>query len=101
MEAQGNNNSTVIEISISNETDKRKGPFTPQVNMAISIRDELKGLIEQAGLGASVELSKMDHADRPKIVSALKYPKNQLDVLWGGDSNLHTNADLLVLYIYI
>ncbi|KAI9484335.1 mediator complex subunit MED14-domain-containing protein [Zychaea mexicana] len=70
-------------------------PFSPQVNMAISIRDDLKGLIEQAGLGASVELSKMDNADRPKIVSALKYPKNQLDVLWGGDSNLHTSAELL------
>ncbi|KAI8150222.1 mediator complex subunit MED14-domain-containing protein [Fennellomyces sp. T-0311] len=93
--AEAQANSTTIEISISNEVDKRRGPFTPQVNMAISIRDELKGLIEQAGLGASVQLSKMDNADRPKIISALKYPKNQLDVLWGGESNLHTNSDLL------
>ncbi|KAI9249124.1 mediator complex subunit MED14-domain-containing protein [Phascolomyces articulosus] len=68
----------------------------PQVNLLfVSIRDELKGLVEQAGLGASVELSKMDNADQPKIVSSLKYPKNQLDVLWGGDNNLHTNTELL------
>ncbi|EIE85708.1 hypothetical protein RO3G_10418 [Rhizopus delemar RA 99-880] len=60
-----------------------------------AMRDETKGLIQKAGLGASVRLSKVDPLEKPKIVSLLKYPKNCLNVLWGDSKDLHTNANLL------
>lgn len=89
-------NSTTIEISVTNESEKTTGPFSPEVNFAIAVRDELKGLIQKSGLGASVALMNVDDADKPKLYTALKYPKNNLDVFWGGSRNLHSDTDLLV-----
>lgn len=86
-------------MSISNENEKTKGPFSPQVNMAINVRDELKGLIQEAGLGASVTLASIDEADKPKVYSSLKYPKTGLDVLWGGIANLHSHENLMVCIV--
>ncbi|KAG0985182.1 hypothetical protein G6F29_004223 [Rhizopus arrhizus] len=83
--------STMIEISVSDEHEKELA----KKNMAIVVRDETKGLIQKAGLGASVRLSKVDPLEKPKIVSLLKYPKNCLNVLWGDSKDLHTNANLL------
>ncbi|CEG65647.1 hypothetical protein RMATCC62417_02385 [Rhizopus microsporus] len=83
--------STVLELSVSDEHEKESA----KKNMAITVRDESKGLIQKAGIGASVRLAETDPADKPKIVSLLKYPKNCLDILWGDSKNLHTNAKLL------
>ncbi|ORY98525.1 mediator complex subunit MED14-domain-containing protein [Syncephalastrum racemosum] len=88
-------NSTTIEVSISNESEKQKGPFSAKVHAAIAVRDELQSLIHKAGLGASVALANIDPADKPKLVSALKYPKTALEVLWGGVNDLHSEKDLL------
>lgn len=94
-------NSTTIELSVSNESEKTTGPFSPEVNFAIAVRDELKGLIQKSGLGASVALMNIDAADRTKVYTALKYPKNSLDVFWGGSRNLHSDTDLLVCMSFI
>lgn len=67
--------------------------------MAITVRDELKGLIQKAGIGASVALSDLSASDKPKVLSSLKYPKNLLEVLWDECSDLHTDVKLLVKYI--
>lgn len=64
--------------------------------MAISVRDDMRGLVQRAGLGASAMLSSVDEEDKPAVVSALQYPKNQLEVLWGGFNNLHADKELLV-----
>lgn len=63
--------------------------------MAITVRDELKGLTQKAGIGASVALSDLSASDKPKVLSSLKYPKNLLEVLWDECSDLHTDANLL------
>lgn len=81
-----------MELSVSDEHEKESA----KKNMAITVRDESKGLIQKAGIGASVRLAETDPADKPKIVSLLKYPKNCLDILWGDSKDLHTNAKLLV-----
>lgn len=93
-------NSTTIEVSISNESEKQKGPFSAKVHAAIAVRDELQSLIHKAGLGASVALANIDAADKPKLVSALKYPKTALDVSWGGVNDLHSEKDLLVSVVH-
>ncbi|CAO3671138.1 unnamed protein product [Rhizopus stolonifer] len=85
------NKSTMIEVSVSDEHGKE----TAKRNMAVVVRDETKGLIQKAGLGASVRLSEVDPLEKPKIVSLLKYPKNCLDVLWGDSKDLHTTTNLL------
>lgn len=64
--------------------------------MAISVRDDMRGLVQRAGLGASAMLSAVDDDDKPAVVSALQYPKNELEVLWGGFNNLHADKELLV-----
>ncbi|KAI7862369.1 mediator complex subunit MED14-domain-containing protein [Spinellus fusiger] len=58
--------------------------------LTATVRDEFKGLIQKAGIGASVALADTEATDRHKVVSALKYPKTQLDLLWGGSADLHT-----------
>ncbi|KAG0184516.1 mediator complex subunit [Apophysomyces sp. BC1034] len=87
--------STVIEIFISDEDEKRHQSFSPQVNVAITVRDELKGLIQKAGIGASIALGNLNEADKSKVAAALKYPKRRVDVMWGGLGELHTSANLL------
>ncbi|KAI7880178.1 MED14-domain-containing protein [Lichtheimia hyalospora FSU 10163] len=67
----------------------------PQINMAISVRDDMRGLVQRAGLGASAMLSAVDDDDKPAVVSALQYPKNELEVLWGGFNDLHADKELL------
>lgn len=84
--------STVLEISVSNEHEKQLS----KNNMAITVRDELKGLTQKAGIGASVALSNLSASDKPKVLSSLKYPKNLLEVLWDESSDLHTEENLLV-----
>lgn len=84
--------STVLEISVSNEHDKH----LTKSNMVVTVRDELKGLIQKAGIGASVALSSLNSSDKPKVLSSLKYPKNTLDVLWDESNDLHTDKILLV-----
>jgi hypothetical protein len=66
--------------------------------MNITVRDELKGLIQKAGIGASVALSDLNAPEKTKVLSSLKYPKNSLDVLWDDCQDLHTNAKLLVSF---
>ncbi|KAI8087237.1 mediator complex subunit MED14-domain-containing protein [Thamnidium elegans] len=83
--------STVLEISVSNEHEKQLS----KNNMTITVRDELKGLIQKAGIGASVALSDLSASDKPKVLSSLKYPKNLLEVLWDEYSDLHTDIKLL------
>ncbi|KAI9273703.1 mediator complex subunit MED14-domain-containing protein [Sporodiniella umbellata] len=83
--------STVIEISVSDEHGKE----STKRNMNMIVRDETKGLIQKAGLGASVRLSELDPSEKPKIVSLLKYPKSCLDILWGDSKDLHTDINLL------
>ncbi|KAL0095351.1 mediator complex subunit MED14-domain-containing protein [Phycomyces blakesleeanus] len=82
--------STVIEIMMSNEDEKRRGKLSQNDYMVATIRDEFKGLIQKAGIGASVALADINASDRPKVVSALKYPKTQLDLKWGDCTDLHT-----------
>lgn len=81
---------------MSNEHEKQLS----KNNMAITVRDELKGLIQKAGIGASVALSDLSASDKPKVLSSLKYPKNLLEVLWDECSDLHTDVKLLVKYIF-
>lgn len=76
--------STMIDIFVSEDTG------------AFNVRDEFKGLIQKAGIGASIQLSGLDNAEKSKAVSALKYPKNQLKVFWGGSDKLYTKTKLLV-----
>ncbi|KAI8372823.1 mediator complex subunit MED14-domain-containing protein [Radiomyces spectabilis] len=88
--------STVITIYISNEDDKSRGGASSASSSVVTVRDELKGLIQKAGVGASVALADVDANDKPKVASALKYPKASLDILWGGSSDLHSDSELLV-----
>lgn len=81
--------STVIEISIDHHA------ATAQENLHLTIRDELKGLIQKAGIGASVALSQLSSQDKPKVLSSLKYPKDCLNVLWDDSLDLHTEKKLL------
>ncbi|KAI8083090.1 mediator complex subunit MED14-domain-containing protein [Halteromyces radiatus] len=67
---------------------------SPQAS-SIAVRDELKGLIQKSGIGASVSLADLDETSRNKVYCSLKYPKSCLDVLWSGSKNLHTNETLL------
>lgn len=83
--------STVLEISVSDEHDKH----LTKNNLDITVRDELKGLIQKAGIGASVALSNLTAAEKPKVLSSLKYPKNSLEVLWDDCEDLHTDVKLL------
>jgi hypothetical protein len=85
----------VLEISVINEQDKQ---LSKNNNMVITVRDELKGLIQKAGIGASVALSDLNATERPKVLQSLKYPKHSLDVLWDNSNDLHTNAKLLVCF---
>lgn len=86
--------STILEISVSDEHDKH----LTKNNLDVTVRDELKGLIQKAGIGASVALSSLSAAEKPKVLSSLKYPKNSLEVLWDDCDDLHTNVKLLVCY---
>lgn len=82
--------STVIEICVSHP-DQQPQPE----NVAVAVRDELKGLIQKAGIGASITLSDLTANEQPRVLSSLKYPKNDLDVIWDDSSNLHTEKKLL------
>jgi hypothetical protein len=82
--------STVIEISVGHHSDR---PL--QENLNLTVRDELKGLIQKAGIGASIALSEVAAQDKPKVLSSLKYPKDCLDVLWDDSSDLYTEKKLL------
>ncbi|KAI9482994.1 MAG: mediator complex subunit MED14-domain-containing protein [Benjaminiella poitrasii] len=73
--------STVIEIAINNKD--------------YDIRDELKGLVQKAGIGASIALSDVNASDQHKVLTSLKYPKNTLEVLWNDNPELYTNAKLI------
>ncbi|SAM07877.1 hypothetical protein [Absidia glauca] len=88
--------STSIEISVRNE-DSRLGKQTVASSRALSIavRDEYKGLIQKCGIGASVSLADLDEVSKTKVYNSLKYPKTSLDILWSGDSDLHTKETLL------
>ncbi|KAI9317591.1 mediator complex subunit MED14-domain-containing protein [Dichotomocladium elegans] len=88
-------NSTTIEVSVTDEKLMQRGRYTDEINVKINVRDEFQRLVERCGLGASVMLSKVDATDRPKVVSALQYPKNGLKLLWGGASDLHSDRDLM------
>jgi hypothetical protein len=85
----------VLEISVNNEHEKQLS----KNNMAITVRDELKGLIQKAGIGASVALSNLTASEKPKVLSSLKYPKNSLEVLWDECEDLHSGTKLLVSHI--
>lgn len=89
--ALGGQKSTVLEISISHEQQQ-----VGKESLNMTVRDELKGLVQKAGIGASVALSDLSAADKPKVLSLLKYPKNSLDILWDDSNDLHTDAILLV-----
>lgn len=92
---QANSNvskSTTIDISIYSHEQQTSN----NENMSISVRDEFKGLIQKAGIGASIALADLDNNDRVKVFSSLKYPKNALQVLWNDSSELYTKANLLV-----
>ncbi|KAL7319662.1 mediator complex subunit, variant 5 [Mucor circinelloides] len=82
--------STVLEISVSHP-DQQPEPE----NIAVTVRDELKGLIQKAGIGASIALSDLSANEQPRVLSSLKYPKNCLDVLWDDSADLHTERKLL------
>ncbi|KAI8985388.1 mediator complex subunit MED14-domain-containing protein [Pilobolus umbonatus] len=81
--------STTVEISINNEQEKQTK------DMNITVRDEFKGLIQKAGIGASVALSDISLSDRTKVITSLKYPKNDLEIVWGGSNDLYTTRKLL------
>ncbi|KAF7726089.1 mediator complex subunit [Apophysomyces ossiformis] len=87
--------STMIEIFISDEDERRQGSLSPQANVAITVRDELKGLIQKAGIGASITLNDLSESDKVKVAAALKYPKRCVDVTWGGSRELYTSENLL------
>ncbi|RCH87883.1 mediator complex subunit, partial [Rhizopus stolonifer] len=80
------NKNTTIEISI-----RDADPFA----LSMSMRDDWKGLIQKAGIGASIRLSEMPVQDRPKVLASLKYPKHMLEVLWDGRPELYTDQPLL------
>ncbi|KAF1797445.1 mediator complex subunit MED14-domain-containing protein [Mucor lusitanicus] len=82
--------STVLEISVSHP-DQQPQPE----NVAVAVRDELKGLIQKAGIGASIALSDLTANEQPRVLSSLKYPKHCLDVLWDESADLHTERKLL------
>ncbi|GAN01025.1 mediator of RNA polymerase II transcription subunit 14-like [Mucor ambiguus] len=82
--------STVLEISVSHP-DQQPQPE----NVAVAVRDELKGLVQKAGIGASIALSDLSANEQARVLSSLKYPKNCLDVLWDDNANLHTERKLL------
>lgn len=88
--------STVLEISVSNEHEKQLS----KNNMAITVRDELKGLTQKAGIGASVTLLNLTASEKPKVLLSLKYPKNSLEVLWDECEDLHSDIKLLVSLFY-
>jgi hypothetical protein len=82
--------STVIEISVGHTTTTND-----QDNLNLMVRDELKGLIQKAGIGASIALNQVATQDKPKVLSLLKYPKDSLHVVWDDSPDLHTDKKLL------
>lgn len=82
--------STVLEIGVSHPDQQPQSE-----NVAVAVRDELKGLIQRAGIGASIALSDLSASEQPRVLSSLKYPKNGLDVLWDDSADLHTERKLL------
>lgn len=84
--------STTIDISI----DSLEQQLHNNESTSISVRDEFKGLIQKAGIGASIALANVDNNDRVKVFSSLKYPKNVLQVLWNDNPELYTTAKLIV-----
>ncbi|ORX58215.1 MED14-domain-containing protein [Hesseltinella vesiculosa] len=63
--------------------------------LALTVRDEWKGLIQKSGLGASVALADLDDQAKTKVFASLKYPKTLLITLWNGDKDLHSDGPLL------
>ncbi|KAI8329293.1 mediator complex subunit MED14-domain-containing protein [Chlamydoabsidia padenii] len=88
--------SSSIEISVKNEdTGHGKQSIASSRALSIAVRDEYKGLIQKCGIGASVLLADLDEVSKTKVYNSLKYPKTCLDILWSGNSDLHTDQTLL------
>ncbi|KAI8368341.1 mediator complex subunit MED14-domain-containing protein [Choanephora cucurbitarum] len=69
--------STTIEISVNDQED-------PEEDYQMAVRDDWYGVIQKAGIGASIHLSELPVQDRFRVLSLLKYPKTSLSIVWDG-----------------
>ncbi|KAI8967316.1 mediator complex subunit MED14-domain-containing protein [Mycotypha africana] len=82
--------------NLNNQQQRQASAGASAATIMKAVRDEYKGMIQKAGIGASIALDKIiDQNERVKVLNMLKYPKDTLQALWNDCPDLFTDEQLL------